>query len=81
MATQIKNTQQKLLGRTDFGTGQGVSLLEAKLHLMMDYVASLGALCCLKLEGKSIENHAVVDHLAYLYSGCTGSHFDFAMST
>eukprot|EP00041_Stephanoeca_diplocostata_P026693 m.723456 g.723456 ORF g.723456 m.723456 type:complete len:284 (+) comp23022_c0_seq5:67-918(+) len=67
MTTQIKAVRQKLLAREDFGTGQGVSLLEAKIHLMMDYVASLGALFCLKLEGNSIEDHPVVDHLAYLY--------------
>eukprot|EP00035_Acanthoeca_spectabilis_P032582 m.19372 g.19372 ORF g.19372 m.19372 type:complete len:417 (-) comp5435_c0_seq1:39-1289(-) len=62
----VEGSAAKLLDSDDFATGDGVSLLEVKVHLMLSYNATLATLMARKLEGKSIEGHPIVDRLAYI---------------
>jgi len=66
---QISSHNKAVAGGLEKGkivTEQGVSLLEAKLQLMMSYNIALNLYILLKLEGKPIENHPVIDKLILL---------------
>jgi len=50
----------------DYGTAEGVSLLEVKNHLLLEYNTAVALVCLIKLEGGELEGHPVVDHLTFL---------------
>ena len=47
-------------------TSKGISLLEVKSHLLLQYCVNLGCLLLQKLDGQSIAGHAVVKQLIVL---------------
>jgi len=47
-------------------TTKGISLLEVKMQLMLSYNVALGIFMMLKLEGKKVEGHPIVERMAYL---------------
>eukprot|EP00040_Diaphanoeca_grandis_P039595 m.259541 g.259541 ORF g.259541 m.259541 type:complete len:307 (+) comp38232_c0_seq1:151-1071(+) len=57
---------EELIGDEDFGTSEGISLLEVKNHLLLDYNVAVAVVCLMKIEGQDISQHPVVDHLSYL---------------
>ena len=55
-----------LVGKVTKGnldTTKGISLLEVKLQLMLSYNVALGIFMMLKLEGKRIENHPIIERM------------------
>ncbi|KAJ3033381.1 hypothetical protein HDV00_006400 [Rhizophlyctis rosea] len=50
----------------DIKTSNGVSLLEVKLHSLLSYITNLGFYTLLKLHGRPISGHPVVDRLIEL---------------
>jgi hypothetical protein len=45
-------------------TSKGISYLETKYHLLLNYCTNICFYLLLKAEGKSVKNHPVIDHLA-----------------
>jgi len=45
-------------------TSKGLSYLETKYHLLLNYCTNICFYLLLKAEGKSVKNHPVIDHLA-----------------
>lgn len=45
-------------------TSKGLSYLETKYHLLLNYCANICFYLLLKAEGRSVKNHPVIDHLA-----------------
>ncbi|KAJ8326584.1 hypothetical protein BDEG_24861 [Batrachochytrium dendrobatidis JEL423] len=61
IAPLIENVKN---GKTQ--TTHGVSLLEVRVHSLLSYITNLSYLSLLKLNGRSIQNHPVVDRLIEL---------------
>ncbi|KAG2224073.1 hypothetical protein INT45_004954 [Circinella minor] len=65
LKTQLKPIIQKYHDG-EIKTSKGVSFLEVKYQLMVQYITELAFYVHLKLSGKQIENHPVVDSLVEL---------------
>ncbi|KAI9277242.1 Sas10/Utp3/C1D family-domain-containing protein [Phascolomyces articulosus] len=67
--TELKTQLKPIIQRYHDGeikTSKGVSFLEVKYQLMVQYITELAFYVHLKLSGKQIENHPVVDSLVEL---------------
>jgi U3 small nucleolar ribonucleoprotein protein LCP5 len=56
-------TFKKRIEDGEWTTSQGISLLEVKYHILLEYITSLVGIIRLKLNGLSIENHPLIDNL------------------
>ncbi|ORX99836.1 hypothetical protein K493DRAFT_323800 [Basidiobolus meristosporus CBS 931.73] len=62
---QVNPLQAKITSN-ELAVDKGVSFLDVKYHILLQYLTDIAFFIYLKLEGKSIENHAVVDDLIQL---------------
>ncbi|KAI7907191.1 Sas10/Utp3/C1D family-domain-containing protein [Cokeromyces recurvatus] len=65
MKNQLKPLKQKVK-ENQIQTSKGVSFLEVKYQLMLQYVLQLAYFVQLKISGKQIENHPVIESLVEL---------------
>ncbi|KAL1915445.1 uncharacterized protein VTP21DRAFT_6569 [Calcarisporiella thermophila] len=72
LTKKVKELQEHLKPTVDkaqsgeIKTSKGISLLEVKYNLLLQYITNLAFLVLLKLDGKKIEDHPVIDSLAEL---------------
>ena len=70
MVSRATNTYRKMTADVTsdamLPTDKGLSFLEAKYHLLLNYCANIGFYVLLKAEGKPVKDHPVVDQLVRL---------------
>lgn len=54
------------VSKHDLPTSEGISFLEAKFHLLLNYCMNIGFYMLLKAEGKSVQDHPVITQLVKL---------------
>ncbi|KAJ1948407.1 hypothetical protein FBU59_001608, partial [Linderina macrospora] len=65
-ADQVRELVDKLRDRVESGelaTGSGISFLEVKHHTLLSYISNLAQFSLMKLHGRQIEGHKVVNNL------------------
>merc|ERR1711943_83658 len=66
---ELKNNVQPLLSEVSkkgLPTSDGISFLEAKYHLLLNYCMNMGFYMLMKAEGKQVEDHPVISQLVRL---------------
>merc|ERR1711879_132266 len=66
---ELKNNVQPLLTevvKSELPTSDGISFLEAKFHLLLNYCMNIGFYMLMKTEGKKVEDHPVISQLVKL---------------
>ncbi|KAK9766432.1 hypothetical protein K7432_004487 [Basidiobolus ranarum] len=62
---QVNPLQSKVV-KNELPVEKGVSFLDVKYHILLQYLTNIAFFIYLKLDGKSVENHAVIDDLIQL---------------
>ncbi|GAB5587919.1 hypothetical protein Unana1_02819 [Umbelopsis nana] len=66
---EVQNQLKPILAKASAGeikTSKGISFLEVKYHLLLQYIANLAFIIQLKLSGKQLESHPVIQSLIEL---------------